>query len=131
MREPALKPAGSFTIHMIIIWRYCKMLVIVFLLGLIIGSFLNVCIYRVPRGQSIISPRSACPSCGTQLTAIDLVPVLSWLLLRGKCRYCRVPISIQYPLVELLTAGVFAFTWSRTHSTALFFAYAFMEAFLI
>lgn len=130
-KEPALKPAGSVTVHMIIIWRYYKMLIAVFLFGLIIGSFLNVCVYRVPRGQSIISPRSACPSCETQLIAIDLVPVLSWLFLRGKCRHCRAAISVQYPIVELLTGVIFAFTWLRADSPILFLAYAFMEAVML
>ena len=76
--------------------------------GLAIGSFLNVVIYRVPRKESIVTPRSACPSCGTELAARDNIPVLSWMLLRGKCRTCGAPISWQYPVVELLTAGLFA-----------------------
>lgn len=78
------------------------------LLGLFIGSFLNVVIYRVPKKISIVSPPSACPQCRTQIRAIDNVPVLSWLLLRGKCRACGLRISIRYPLVELMTAGFFA-----------------------
>jgi len=76
--------------------------------GLAIGSFLNVVIYRVPRKESIVTPPSACPSCGTELAARDNIPVLSWVLLRGKCRTCGAPISWQYPVVELLTAGLFA-----------------------
>jgi leader peptidase (prepilin peptidase)/N-methyltransferase len=76
--------------------------------GLAIGSFLNVVIYRVPRKESIVTPPSACPSCGAELAARDNVPVLSWILLRGKCRTCGAPISWQYPVVELLTAGLFA-----------------------
>lgn len=76
--------------------------------GLAIGSFLNVVIYRVPRKESIVTPRSACPSCKTELAGRDNIPVLSWLLLRGKCRTCGAPISWQYPVVELLTAGLFA-----------------------
>ena len=78
------------------------------LFGLVMGSFLNVVIYRVPRHQSVVSPPSACPSCGTQIKARDNVPVVSWLLLRGRCRHCRARISWQYPAVELLTAGLFA-----------------------
>src|ERR1700722_5239838 len=77
-------------------------------LGLAIGSFLNVVIYRVPLHQSIIKPRSACPSCHTPIRERDNIPVLSWLLLRGKCRTCRNPISARYPLVELSCAGLFA-----------------------
>ena len=76
--------------------------------GLAIGSFLNVVIYRVPRKESIVAPPSACPSCGTELATRDNIPVLSWLVLRGKCRTCGARISWQYPVVELLTAGLFA-----------------------
>jgi leader peptidase (prepilin peptidase)/N-methyltransferase len=76
-------------------------------LGLLVGSFLNVVIHRVPRGESVVSPRSRCPSCGYQLSARDNVPVLSWVLLRGRCRGCREPIGLRYPLVEVLTAVVF------------------------
>ena len=77
-------------------------------LGLMIGSFLNVVVYRVPLGRSIASPPSACPSCGSRIRPYDNVPVVSWLLLRGKCRDCSAPISIRYPLVEAGTAGAFA-----------------------
>ncbi|RZU64114.1 leader peptidase (prepilin peptidase)/N-methyltransferase [Microterricola gilva] len=78
------------------------------LFGLLIGSFLNVVVYRVPAGLSIVSPPSACPGCGAQIRPGDNVPVLSWLLLRGKCRACREPISARYPLVELGTGLAFA-----------------------
>lgn len=77
-------------------------------LGLVVGSFLNVVIHRVPAGESVVRPRSRCPHCGTQLTGRDNVPVLSWLLLRGRCRSCGTAISARYPLVELLTAALFA-----------------------
>jgi leader peptidase (prepilin peptidase) / N-methyltransferase len=73
-------------------------------LGLCVGSFLNVVIYRLPRGESLLSPGSHCPGCGTAVAARDNVPVFSWLLLRGRCRSCRTAISARYPLVELLTA---------------------------
>ena len=76
--------------------------------GLVIGSFLNVVAYRLPRGESIVTPRSRCTSCGTEVRAIDNVPLLSWLFLRGRCRHCSAHISARYPLVELLTAIVFA-----------------------
>ncbi len=75
--------------------------------GLLVGSFLNVVIYRVPRKESIVRPRSRCPGCGTQLAERDNVPVISWLVLRGRCRTCGEPVSARYPLVELLTAGLF------------------------
>jgi leader peptidase (prepilin peptidase)/N-methyltransferase len=77
-------------------------------LGLIIGSFLNVVAYRLPRGESIVKPRSRCTSCGAEVRATDNVPLVSWLALRGRCRNCRAQISARYPAVELLTAVVFA-----------------------
>jgi len=76
-------------------------------LGLLVGSFLNVVIYRLPRGQSLNRPRSHCPSCGTPIRPYDNVPVVSWLLLRGRCRSCAAPISPRYPLVEALTGAGF------------------------
>jgi leader peptidase (prepilin peptidase)/N-methyltransferase len=75
-------------------------------LGLIVGSFLNVVIYRVPLGRSIVRPGSACPACGTPLTPRDNIPLVSWLLLRGRCRTCHVRIPVRYPLVELANALV-------------------------
>jgi leader peptidase (prepilin peptidase)/N-methyltransferase len=75
--------------------------------GLIIGSFLNVVIHRLPSGESLVSPPSHCPSCGAQVKPYDNVPVLSWLVLRGRCRSCAAPISIRYPLVEAGTAALF------------------------
>lgn len=90
------------------------------LLGLVVGSFLNVVIWRVPRGESVVSPPSACPSCGGRIKARDNVPVLSWLVLRGKCRACGEPISARYPLVELTTAVVFVLLfWKLGLSPAL------------
>lgn len=80
----------------------------VFALGAAVGSFLNVVIYRLPRGQSLVRPGSACPTCGHALGALDLVPILSFLLLGAKCRYCRAAISWQYPLIEALTGISFA-----------------------
>jgi leader peptidase (prepilin peptidase)/N-methyltransferase len=77
-------------------------------LGAAIGSFLNVVVHRVPRGESIVAPRSRCPECGTTLTALDNIPIVSWLALRGRCRSCGTRISPRYPAVELLTAAVFA-----------------------
>lgn len=75
--------------------------------GAVIGSFLNVVIYRLPLGQSLSRPRSRCPSCQEPIRALDNVPVLSWLLLRGRCRNCSQPIPARYPVVELLTALAF------------------------
>lgn len=76
--------------------------VIVFLYGIVIGSFLNVCIYRIPKKENIATERSHCMECGTQLKWYDLVPLFSWLFLKGKCRYCGTRISIQYPLIEFI-----------------------------
>ncbi len=76
--------------------------------GLLIGSFLNVVAYRLPRGESLAHPRSRCPGCGAAIAAYDNIPVLSWLLLRGRCRHCGEPISIRYPLVEATTAVLYA-----------------------
>jgi leader peptidase (prepilin peptidase)/N-methyltransferase len=77
-------------------------------LGLAVGSFLNVVIHRVPRHESLVSPRSHCPGCGTTLANRDNVPVVSWLALRGRCRTCAASISPRYPLVELACGGLFA-----------------------
>jgi leader peptidase (prepilin peptidase)/N-methyltransferase len=78
-----------------------------FLFGLIIGSFLNVCISRIPEGLSVVSPGSRCPRCGTPIKPYDNIPVLGWLWLRGKCRTCGQPISPMYPIVEFLTGLLF------------------------
>ncbi len=87
-------------------------------LGLCIGSFLNVVIYRVPEGKSLMRPGSACPGCEQPIRAWDNIPVVSWVLLRGRCRSCATPISLRYPLVELATAGLFALTAWRFGITA-------------
>ena len=75
--------------------------------GLIIGSFLNVCIHRLPRGESVVWPASKCPRCQALLKPYDNIPVVGYLMLRGRCRSCGAPISMRYPIVELLTMGVF------------------------
>ena len=82
-----------------------------FLFGLLFGSFLNVCIYRMPREISVVSPRSACPACEAPIAAYDNIPVLSWLLLGGKCRKCKAPISSRYVGVELLTGALFLLSY--------------------
>jgi leader peptidase (prepilin peptidase)/N-methyltransferase len=78
------------------------------LLGALIGSFLNVVIHRLPLGESLVTPGSHCPACDAPVRSFDNVPVLSWLVLRGRCRSCGAPISVRYPAVELLTAATFA-----------------------
>jgi leader peptidase (prepilin peptidase)/N-methyltransferase len=82
-----------------------------FVLGAVAGSFVSVVAHRVPRGESIVGPRSRCPHCGTQIAAYDNVPVVSWLLLRGRCRHCGERISIRYPAVELGLGVLFAATY--------------------
>ena len=86
--------------------------------GLLVGSFLNVVVWRVPRHESIIRPGSHCPSCNVELSAFENIPVLAWIVLRGRCRHCGNRIAVRYPLVELLTAGLwvgmgqhFGVTW--------------------
>jgi leader peptidase (prepilin peptidase)/N-methyltransferase len=87
-------------------------LVLAMVMGLCIGSFLNVVIHRLPLGQSLVSPGSRCPKCGYELRWYDNVPVLGWVVLAGKCRGCREPISAQYPIVEIVTALLFVLvTW--------------------
>lgn len=94
----------------------------VFILGTVIGSFINVCIYRIPKGESIIYPPSYCPRCGYHLRPIDLIPLLSYIWLRGRCRKCGVPISIRYLFVEFLTGVIFLLTFIIFGFTFDFFA---------
>ncbi len=84
------------------------LIIAVGVMGLLVGSFLNVVVYRVPRDESVVHGRSHCPACGEQIAGYDNVPVISWLLLRGRCRRCSAPISWRYPAVELLTGVLFA-----------------------
>jgi leader peptidase (prepilin peptidase)/N-methyltransferase len=110
--------------------------VIVGVFGLLIGSFLNVVIHRIPRKQSLVSPSSRCPSCGYALRWYDNVPVVSFLLLGGRCRQCRTPISIRYPIVELLTAAVFVahyvfLGWTPLLAVRLFFGASLVALFAI
>jgi leader peptidase (prepilin peptidase) / N-methyltransferase len=87
--------------------------IIVFWLGAAIGSFLNVVVYRIPAGVSILWPPSRCPKCFHQLGLGENIPILGWLLLRGKCRHCRTPISPRYPLIEAITAVIFVLVYNR------------------
>lgn len=81
-----------------------------FVLGTLVGSFLNVCIYRIPANKSIVSPPSSCPECNTSIRFYQNIPILSWLFLGGRCASCRVRISLRYPLIETLTGGLFVLT---------------------
>lgn len=92
------------------------------LFGSLYGSFLNVVIHRLPRGESVVSPRSRCPHCGKPIAALDNLPVLSWLLLHGKGRCCRKRISPRYPLVEAATSALAAGLWLRWGATPFFAA---------
>lgn len=98
------------------------------LLGAAIGSFLNVVVWRLPRGESVVRPPSACPRCGRPVRPRDNLPVLGWLLLRGRCRDCAEPISVRYPLVELGCAALFAATAWRFGFTLLLPAFLFLMA---
>ncbi len=88
-------------------------LVFIVVVGLLTGSFLNVCIYRMPRDESIVHPPSKCPSCGKPIRAWDNVPVLSYLILGGKCRACKAPISMRYPMVEVLNGALWVLVYLR------------------
>ena len=95
------------------------MLIIAAVVGALVGSFLNVVIFRVPRKLSVITPASACPNCNSPILGRDNIPVFSWLLLKGKCRACRREISIRYPLVEMATATLFVLVLWRFPPTSL------------
>ncbi|HTZ97178.1 MAG TPA: prepilin peptidase [Terriglobales bacterium] len=100
-----------------------------FVLGLAFGSFLNVCIYRLPQGLSIVHPRSACPECKQQIAFYDNIPILSWLALRGRCRYCGAKISPRYLVVELLTGALFLACYAHfglTLATLKFITFGFL-----
>ena len=104
--------------------------------GLAVGSFLNVCIHRLPRGQSLNSPPSRCPHCNYQLRWFDNIPVVSYAMLAGRCRKCRTRISIRYPIVELVTMGLFVlhgvvFGWTALLVPRLVFACAMVVLFAI
>jgi leader peptidase (prepilin peptidase)/N-methyltransferase len=106
--------------------------VITFLFGLLFGSFLNVCIYRIPRQESIVFPPSHCPACGVQIKPWDNIPVLSFVFLGGKCRSCHAKISWRYPLVELLTASLFlAFVYSYSFVPLTFVYLVFVSALIV
>ncbi|HED10773.1 MAG TPA: prepilin peptidase [Caldithrix abyssi] len=104
---------------------------LVFLLGLAIGSFLNVVVYRLPRSLSLSHPRSACPHCHAPIAAYDNIPVLSYLLLKGKCRHCRAAIPWQYPVVELITAVLFFIVYYDKGLTVRLPLYLLFLAFMI
>ena len=107
------------------------MYLIIFIFGLIIGSFLNVCIYRIPRNESISYPPSHCTSCGSRIKWYDLIPVISYIFLKGRCRNCKEKISIRYPVIELLCGIIFLLLFIKYSLSFEFVKFAVMAAFLI
>ncbi|AEF17192.1 Prepilin peptidase [Thermoanaerobacterium xylanolyticum LX-11] len=105
--------------------------ILVFVFGLIIGSFLNVVIYRLPRNESIVYPPSHCTNCESELKPYDLVPVISYIFLRGRCRYCGNRISIRYPIVELLTGFIYLILFIYFGISIKSLSYAFLASLLI
>lgn len=107
------------------------MTILIFIYGLIIGSFLNVCIYRIPRSESIAWPGSHCPICGHALKWYDNIPLVSYIVLKGRCRYCKTNISKQYPLVESLNAFVYIIMYLNFGFGLDFIIYSLMSSVLV
>ena len=103
----------------------------IFIIGIIIGSFLNVCICRIPMNHSIVKPPSHCPECNTYLKPIDLIPIVSYLLLRGRCRYCGDRISPRYPAVELLNGLMYMLLFSKFGWTGICLKYCIFSSLLL
>jgi leader peptidase (prepilin peptidase) / N-methyltransferase len=104
---------------------------IIFVFGLIIGSFCNVVIYRLPQGRSIVSPGSRCRSCDTFIRPWDNIPLLSYVLLKGRCRFCKEPISLRYPAVESLNGALYAMLYLKFGLTMTFAVYAVLTSALV
>ncbi|MDF2593369.1 MAG: prepilin peptidase [Clostridia bacterium] len=105
--------------------------IFIFIFGLLIGSFLNVCIYRIPRKESIAFPPSHCTNCNTQLKPVDLIPVLSFVAYRGKCKYCKAKISLQYPIIELSNGLITFFLYQKFGLTVEMGMYAILSSILV
>ena len=99
--------------------------VLIFILGSAIGSFLNVVIYRVPLGKSIVSPPSSCPKCGERIKPWHNIPIFGWIILGGKCASCKNPISIRYPIIEALTGFLAIIVFTKTHTFDIWFVVSF------
>jgi len=95
--------------------------ILVLILGILIGSFLNVCIYRIPKGETIVYGRSHCMSCQKEIKWYDLIPVISYLILGGKCRYCKEKLSLQYPCIELINGLAYFALYKAFNFQFLFF----------
>jgi len=106
-------------------------MIFIFICGAVVGSFLNVCIHRMPLGESVVWPRSHCPHCKKRIPGYDNIPFLSYILLGGKCRFCKQKISWRYPVVELLTAAVFLLFYNYYGLQYEFFFYTFLTSNLI
>ncbi len=105
--------------------------IIVFIFGSVMGSFLNVCIHRMPKSESVVWPRSHCPKCHKRIPGYDNIPFISFILLKGRCRFCKEKISLRYPLVELLTALLFLVFFMRYGLSYNFFFYVVLACALI
>ncbi|MCX5706142.1 MAG: prepilin peptidase [Candidatus Omnitrophica bacterium] len=105
--------------------------IIAFIFGSVVGSFLNVCIHRMPKSESVVWPRSHCPKCQKRIPGYDNIPFISFILLKGRCRFCKEKISLRYPLVELLTAIIFVLFFSRYGLSYDFFFYLVLAGGLI
>ncbi|CCJ34612.1 Leader peptidase (Prepilin peptidase) / N-methyltransferase [Caloramator australicus RC3] len=107
------------------------MAILIFIIGLIIGSFLNVCIYRIPREESIVFPPSHCPNCKLNLKLKDLIPLISYAVLRGRCRYCKARISPVYPFIEFLNAILYFLIYIKYGLNLEFIKFAFLASLVI
>ena len=103
----------------------------IFLFGIVVGSFLNVCIYRLPERESIVKVPSHCMSCGAQLRWFDLIPLFSWLFLRGRCRRCKAEISVQYPIIEGLNGFLWVFVFLVNGMNVMSVVYCLMTSALL
>lgn len=103
----------------------------IFIVGAVLGSFFNVCIYRIPAGQSVVNPPSHCGSCNTRLKPLDLIPIFSYIFLKGRCRHCGEKYSARYAVVEFLTGIIFAVLYVKYGPTFEFLKYCVMASFLI
>lgn len=108
-----------------------KIYIFIIILGLVIGSFLNVCIYRIPQKESIIYPSSHCTKCGHKLYIPDLIPVISYIALKGKCRYCKSKVSLRYLIIEITNSLLYVVLFIKFKLTLEFFSYCFLISLLL